>query len=169
MLALIHDVPGVASAAVDETGHFLRLRLTSTRNQRAVETVLALLRESGHEAVAANEADRAEIQRMPRRWFDRASVRELSRKEAAVLADEIAAAVASAHLLDSPTRERLRETLRRHLEPALVDQPSPPDATLADRLAPALQAAFGDAAAYLDEASAETLSRTARTRLNRQP
>lgn len=169
MLALIHDVPGVASAAVDETGHFLRLRLTSARNQRAVETVLALLREGGHAAVVASEADRAEIRRVSRRWFDRASVRELSRKEAAVLADEIAGAVAAAHLLDSPTRERLRETLRVHLEPALVDQPSRSDATLADRLAPALQAAFGDAAAYLDEASAETLSRTARTRLNRQP
>ena len=163
MLALVREAPGVLSAAIDESGTYLRLRLDARERRMAVQTVQALVRERGYETVVAGDGERERVLGEPRRWFERDSVHELSREEAAMLARDIADAFAGTHALDLDVRERVRQDLERGLKDALAARSM--DASIEDSLQAMLSALRAQVRSYLAAPAAEALEVIARRRL----
>lgn len=167
MLARIEDVPGVASAAIDRSGTLVRLRLAGGEATWGVDTVRALLRESGHETAVVDEAERVEILARVTRWFDHVHVSDLSREEASTLAEELASAVAGEARLDEALRDRLRETLRTRLEERFAERRASPTASLEEQLTPFLRGLREQTSSFLPPAAQVALETIVRARLVR--
>lgn len=114
------ETPGLERAETDFAGDYLRLTLADARAQSAA---IELLAASGYpaEAVTETPADR---------WYDRASVGELSRVEAGVIAERVITRLRSTRPIDDPTAQALRGAVvgalhRCFTATALTAQPSP--------------------------------------------
>lgn len=120
MLARLEETPGIERAQTDFSGDWLRLTLADAAAQAAA---IELLAASGYVAEVTTE--------MPAdRWYDRASVGELSRVEAGVIAGRVITALRRARAIDGPTATALREATvnalhRCFLATALGARPSP--------------------------------------------
>lgn len=101
MLARLEALAGVEHAAIDYRGDLLKLALD---DERALGLVTALLNELGYGAEPASGPDLVGVDV----WYDRASIGELSRVEAEVIADRIMPPFARAQNLAAPQNERVR-------------------------------------------------------------
>ena len=106
MLARLEALVGVEHARIDYRGDLLKLALG---HEHALGAVSAVLSELGYGAERAAEADAVAVEV----WYDLASVGELSRVEAGVIADRILPPFARAH--------NLRASLTQQLRTAIVD------------------------------------------------
>lgn len=99
MLARLETIDGVVSAVVDHRGELLRLNVS---DEGALDQARQALTALGYEA---RDADPEE--QMNRRWYGSATVRELSREEARVIADRVVPPFARDHGLADAVAERL--------------------------------------------------------------
>lgn len=120
MLARLEGLDGVRRAETDFSGDHLRLLLD---DPDALAAATGLLAEAGY---GTQEATGVAVER----WYDRASVGELSRVEAGVIADRVLVALRRDRTLDTETARRLRDAVadglhRCFVETTLTARPSP--------------------------------------------
>lgn len=101
MLARVEELEGVDRAEIDYRGDFLRLSLNDGGGLALIADFLTGL---GYESVRATDG---EVQAVAR-WYDVASVGDLSRVEATVIADRIVPSFALARKLSPDQIERVR-------------------------------------------------------------
>ena len=101
MLARVEKLEGADRAEIDYRGDFLRLSLN---DDGALALIADLLKGLGYESVRATDG---EVQAVAR-WYDIASVGDLSRVEASVIADRIVPSFALARKLSPDQIERVR-------------------------------------------------------------
>ena len=104
MLARVEKLEGVDRAEIDNRGDFLRLSLN---DGGALALIADLLKGLGYESVRATDD---EVQAVAR-WYDAASVGDLSRVEASVIADRIVPSFALAQKLSPDQTERVRSAV----------------------------------------------------------
>ncbi len=116
MLARLEELPGLTRAEVDYGADFLRLTVDDTGT---VAPALALVNELGYGAVPTHD-DPAVA-----RWYDRASVGELSRIEAETIAERVVTRFAASELAPPHARDTaaaaLRDAIARSLHAAFVN------------------------------------------------
>jgi hypothetical protein len=104
VLARVEELEGVDRAEIDYRGDFLRLALN---DGGALALTADLLKGLGYESMRATDG---EVQTVTR-WYDVASVGDLSRVEASVIADRIVPSFALARKLSPDQIERVRITV----------------------------------------------------------
>ena len=120
MLARLQDIDGIAHAETDVTGDFLRLSFTEVSAlARATHLLLSL----GYIAEPVTDVDVSV-------WYDAASVGELSRIEADVIAGRVLRLLRRSNEVDADAMGRLRSGLvdalhRCLLATSLTARPSP--------------------------------------------
>lgn len=103
MLARLSGIAGVDSAEIDHRGELLRVR---ARTSAAIDRARAALTDLGYDASAADLSVDQQI-----RWYDAASVRDLSREEARIIAQRVLSGFAGARDLDSGRLDELRTAI----------------------------------------------------------
>jgi hypothetical protein len=104
VLARVEEIEGADRAEIDYRGDFLRLSLN---DDGAIALIADLLKGLGYESVRTTDG---EVQAVAR-WYDIASVGDLSRVEASVIADRIVPSFALARKLSPDQIERVRSTV----------------------------------------------------------
>lgn len=111
MLARLEELDGVEYAQTDFSGDYLRLTLNDTAAlKRASHVLLAL----GYVVEAATDV-------AVDRWYDRNSVGDLSRVEAAVIADRVVPTVRLRHELSDDLARSLRSALAGALHRCFIE------------------------------------------------
>lgn len=103
MLARLETIDGVLSTAVDHHGEFLRL---GVEDERVFDRVRQALTDLGYDVLEASPDEQ-----MDRRWYGSATVRELSREEARIIADRVVPPFALSYGLPDPIAEQLASTV----------------------------------------------------------
>ena len=122
MLARLEAIPGVASAAVDHRGEFLRIHLDRGELLSVVHSALEELGYRGDDV--SDEA----VGAAPVRWYGAAGVGDLSREEAGVIAARVVPAVAREHGLDRAAGNELARAVADALYGCFTAHTLGPDA-----------------------------------------
>ena len=104
MLARLETLEDIDHAHVDFSGDLLKL---SMRSERALERAIAALNELGYGAEPASDAEAGAVTV----WYDRASVGDLSRVEAGVIADRIVPSFAEVRKLSPGATANVRSAV----------------------------------------------------------
>ena len=113
MLARVEEIEGADRAEIDYRGDFLRLSLN---DDGALALIADLLKGLGYESARATDG---EVQAVAR-WYDIASVGDLSRVEASVIADRIVPSFALARKLSPDQIKRVRSAVVEALHSCFV-------------------------------------------------
>lgn len=143
-MARLREIPGLEHAATDRSGTLLRIRV---RDADAVASARAAVRTFGHETAELLPDDAHRLLSPATEWYDMSRLHELSREEAAVLAEDVASAFDGQAALTEAERERLRSDVADALLVSLTDEEGVPG-TRAERAVPRI---LERAASYLGE------------------
>jgi hypothetical protein len=116
VLARLQEENDIQSAKVDRRGELLRLRLTSS-------DVTGLVRRLAELGFSGEEVPGTDVPAV--RWYGLEDVGELSREEAAVIAERVVPSFATAHGITAAETSPLREIVASALHACFVTHPEP--------------------------------------------
>jgi hypothetical protein len=159
VLARVEKIEGADRAEIDYRGDFLRLSLN---DDGALALIADLLKGLGYESVRATYG---EVQAVAR-WYDIASVGDLSRVEASVIADRIVPSFALARKLSPDQLERVRGAVVDALHSCFVSTALASGPSLGGFRLSCVRAVEDSAHPIVGRASARTLAELVNADLN---